>query len=203
MRTKSLAVNIEQQPPSARRTGPIARTVLLVTVLLSGTISLPNQGVETAASLMAQEPQSYFLHVPASAFVPHRNDISYDTNGGRLLTLGLCCDVQGYHAPVNLPHGALVQEVSLRAHDASGGELGQRVKVVLHLYWFNYFWVMAQAETSGPEAPGDVAVSTDAINWASIDNGNFAYGLQLGLPRAIGDVNNLRLYSVQIKYQMP
>ena len=102
--------------------------------------------------------------------------------------------LSGYaHAPVHLPHGAVVTDLQMTVYDNDGSVTGE---VGLYRVSNGSSGVMATCQSN--DVAGIVTYNDPTVSNATIDNSNYSYGL-----RIIGNQNggtNLRFYNVVITY---
>ena len=147
-----------------------------------------------------QQPATEYgiLGIPAVSFTPYEDGYTYGAyEGGELVHYfgpGGSAANGIYLAPVNLPHGAVVERLSIQADD---GKTGAAATVTLK-----------RADQAGN--PDDLATvsSTDgqhvqfttSISNATINNNQYRYWVQLDLPQSVQAVDYLDVYRVKIIY---
>jgi hypothetical protein len=108
---------------------------------------------------------------------------------------------QVFHAPVFLPHCAVISKVTLEAMDSSGGEFGGFVRSVLRRYRFNSFSDIATVQTTSLDAPGDTRVPISGLNHL-VENDEFSYGIEVTINLGNGGPNSEWFYKVIIEYDL-
>ena len=151
-------------------------------VTISGTMTVPTI-----------PPTTRYYSIPGCAWLPTS---SYEIGWYRsMLRLWTRQDYQTlWYAPVNLPHGAVVTEFRPWVYDNNATE---DITVYLcRTMASDSYWDMATIESSG-SSPAFVQYTDSSIDYAAVDNQNYAY-LVVGALRS-GDVDH-RLGQVHITY---
>lgn len=135
------------------------------------------------------DAKTSYVSVAAAAFHPRVDGYDFTNNGHTLNNEN--SDSDYYLAPVQLPHGAIVTELTFYWSDESS-EDGS-----CNLYRIDLAGgeePMALAYTSG-DAGASTSSEDTTIDYAAVDNSQYAYYLWLVLPE-----NTVRAYGVVIKY---
>jgi len=141
-----------------------------------------------------------YVSVSTAAFIPDLyNDVGfveYDNMGNRLINQSV--NAETFVAPIQLPHGATVTEISIGWHDASDdtGYAYLRRRSMTNL--LASVDTMATISSVGsPSTIRDDVRTDDSIDYATIDNGGYTYYLVLALPNSAEDI---ALYGVTVEY---
>jgi len=141
------------------------------------------------------------VSIPCSALLPKDHNVQYDCSGVRLVT----ADNQGpvFTAPVFLPTGSLINQVTLEAADQSGGEFGGYVKLELVRDRYNTFSILATLQTSGPDSPGDIRIDEILTPSVLVDNSEFSYHISVSLLNGAGGAYTTWFFKAIIQYTPP
>ncbi len=142
------------------------------------------------------------ISIPASAFIPEQlNDagyVPYDNEGYYLKNES--AQDEWYTAPVQLPQGAVIKQLNVGWRDGSDST------ATLSLRRRSFTDFTAQFDTMGVvHSVGSLHTiregvwSDDAIALATVDNGSYAYYLEVTLPPNSEDI---KLYGVTIVYEV-
>ena len=137
------------------------------------------------------------LSIPASALLPRDNGIAYDTNGVRIAVPDVGDRV--FLAPVFLPDGVTITDVTLEARDPSGGEIGGHIKLELVESRYNQIITRIESLDTGIyDAPGETRISS-AVDHL-VNNSEFGYGISVVINNGNGGAWNQLFYKVIIHY---
>jgi len=161
----------------------LAVTLVIATLVISSTatISVNNSSKENDNKVNDYEPtpqplatKTSYLSIPAAAFIPTDNIITYGNSGWYLYGVG----VTKFYAPVFLPHKAKVTKVTFYWKDtlSPGNGWLQMKRSNMDEYTDSMTDIIL---TSGP---GDGSSYDDTIDYADIDNSLHTYYLTLSLP---------------------
>ena len=141
------------------------------------------------------------VSIPCSAMLPKDHNVQYDCSGVRLVT----ADSQGpvFTAPVFLPTGSLINQVTLEARDQSGGEFGGYVKLELVRDRYNTFSILATLQTDGPDSPGDIRIDEILTPSVLVDNSEFSYHISVKLLNGAGGTFTTWFFKAIIEYTPP
>jgi hypothetical protein len=145
-------------------------------------------------------PQKGNISVSAFAFVPryHYDNVSYLPYYG-LRNLNDASPVVCM-APLQLPHGSAITNVTFYFHDL-GTDL-------LHFYLLRENQTvldqMGYVENSPPgDTPGDDYISFSSIDYATVDNNQYYYYLYIGIPWSSFDPFDYQFHYALIEYEYP
>ena len=151
-------------------------------------------------------PQQGNITVPSFAFVAGDiNDKIAYSGGNGLLNFNidppytLRC-----YAPVQLPHGALITNATFYFYDNDNQYLSfflrrtnQTIRTML-----DYETLGGINNSPGTDMPGYTNISFTSINYATVDNNNYHYYIELNIP-ASSDGYGFRFHYAQIEYSIP
>jgi hypothetical protein len=141
--------------------------------------------------------QRQYLSIPAAALLPYDETIKYKHNG-RWLRATDEAGSFSFYAPVIVPSPARITRLALDAYDAQGGEVGGYLQLKLRSYSHDAWSDIAELETSGPDAPGNVTLEVPLDTY--VDPRVWSYGFTVTFNNhAAGD---LRFYRVVIEYEL-
>ncbi len=118
-----------------------------------------------------------YFSVPSSAFRPQNNTQVYNEAGDRLLSTG----AGSFHAPVALPHGAVVTRMTFYWDDRNATS-DMDCSLVQSLLSTNGTYFMADASSSGWSGEGSSYDDSINSNEATIDNSQYMYYLTVEFP---------------------
>jgi hypothetical protein len=101
-------------------------------------------------------------------------------------------------APVFLPDGSTITDVTLEARDPSGGEFGGHINMVLAETRYNTTLTLAELDTGIEAAPGETRISSVCNH--SVDNSEFGYVVSITINNGTGGDWNLLFYKAIIHY---
>jgi len=160
-------------------------------------------GIIIAALLILANSASAveIMSVPAATVLPFDSGVVYFTNGACVrIPPGNLSDFQ---APVVFPHEALILNVTLEAHDSSGGELGGYVELRLVRYRYNSYQIVCDVSTLPGPAPGDVRIPADSFYGHVVDNSEYSYCLFVRINNTTGSTWETEMfYKVIIEYNL-
>jgi hypothetical protein len=134
-----------------------------------------------------------YISVPAVAFRPYNDNLSYMNSGDSLIGLD---DLSIFYAPVQLPHGSTVTQVTWYWYDPLDPENSECSMLVSTLDGNQEF--MSQIYTEG--SAGNGSNSDDTISYAVIDNSQYAYYLNWTVRYDSDESDGTILYGVIIEY---
>jgi len=143
----------------------------------------------TENSAIHWQPITGYVSIPAAAFRPEEDGYDFINYGSELNNNDGNSDE--YYAPVQLPHGAIVTEMTFYWFDASSADDG--VATLLRGTTSGGYNQMARADTSGDSGDGDSF--DNSISYAVVDNSQYTYHLKWLLRDA-----NIKGYFVVIEY---
>ena len=135
------------------------------------------------------------LSIPAAAFVPY-NDIYDFTIDHTQIFNRTSLEIHLYYAPVILPHGATVSKVTLYGYrnDALAA-------MTLILYRVDPTESVAEmAMLMADWTLGAGSIYDDTIDYATIDNENYQYILEVGLDPN-DDISDVRFFGAKIEFR--
>ena len=141
------------------------------------------------------------VSIPCSALLPKDHNVQYDCTGIRLVTAN--ANKQDFTAPVFLPTGSSISNVTLEAADQSGGEFGGYVKLELLRARYNTVSILATLQTSGPDSPGDIRIDEILTPSVLVDNSEFSYHISVSLLNGAGGVYSTWFFKAIIEYTPP
>ena len=154
-----------------------------------------------AAPQVAPPGTTETLSIPAAAFLPMLSGRNYENHGQYLYHLQDTTAATQFVAGVELPHGALINQVSFCFYDDSASKT---VSATLYHRAFHHAGVeMATGSSAGLDS-GFATLNLTNITDALVDNVNSIYFIQALLPvtsQAAGD--DLRLCGATIRYNRP
>jgi hypothetical protein len=124
----------------------------------------------TESASVSWQAQTGYVSVPAAAFRPQEDGYDFTNFGGALRNND--GDSDRYYAPVQLPHGATVTEMTWYWYDTSATTDGAAYLRRGSLTG-GFQNAMAQVDTSGHD--GDNSGSDTIISYATIDNSQYTY----------------------------
>ena len=166
---------------------PINKTALLLE--LQSRVDFLNEALETRI------PKKGYISIPASAFVPESSYVNMRNNGWSLHNDENVTEL--FFGSVQLPNGANVTNVTFYWLD-QGDE-----NMVCRLWRYNQTHNQEMAEMWSSGNPGYGSGSNDAVAFATVDDRQYAYYLEVGIP---GESNGHGAYHFQyavIEYEYP
>lgn len=138
---------------------------------------------------------SGYISVPAAAFTPMLSCWQFYIYGS-ILNLN-DTEWEVFVAPVQLPHGAIVTNFTVYWYDAGIADIS------CYLTSYNStitYRDLAIAPSTG--APGLGSSFDDTINYATVDNANYAYMVEVSIPSSASHTD-YRFYYATIEYEYP
>jgi len=177
---------------------PINKTALLLE--LQAKIDSLNASLVELQSrvgdLETRTPKKGYISISPTAFTPHSEYETYAKLNEYLAGDG------HFFAPLQLPNGSIITKITLGAYDIMSALF---FEVWITLYRTTLIplgrQIMASLTTGGYETPGFVTLYTTEINYATINNGNYTYSLQLDIIPE--DFTKMAFYWAFIEYEYP
>jgi hypothetical protein len=154
-----------------------------------------------AAGVASVAIASEYLTIPAAGVLPRTGDVVYDADG-------ICIRVPSltsgeFLAPVELPNGAVIDAMTLEAHDAIGGEFGSYVEARLIRARYFAYGIICDCTTGVQPAPGDTRVTASAYGHV-VDNTEYSYYLWVLVNNTSGTAwESEMFYKAVIRYNQP
>jgi len=181
-----------------------------LTVMQTGNVGIgtttPSQKLDVAGSVVANDylystPKTSYYSIPVSEMEVYNSAYAYRTiksftSGApnyMYFTGGTAGSDAFAHAPVHLPHGAVVTNLKVQIFDNSAA-----VAATVELYRISAGSATLMVACSAINSPTTQIINNNSITYSVIDNSAYSYGL-----RIIGDQSggtNLRFYHVKITY---
>jgi len=164
---------------------PINKTELLLE--LQDRIDSLNLTLETRV------PQKGNISVSATEFTPQSQEHNYTKWINALVNVNTN-EYTSFYADVQLPHGATLTNVTFYWYDY-GTDF-----IMCGLARCNEFHTqyIARADSPSTEAPGNSFSYDDILNYATVDNNNYAYVLHVNLP---WEFNTYRFKLARIEWE--
>jgi hypothetical protein len=137
---------------------------------------LYSQGNAHVEGELSWKTKTSYVSIPAAGFHPTEDGYDFGNYGFRLHNFDSASDT--YVAPVQLPHGSTVTKLSFYWWDDSSEDGSCSL---YRTALADTEWEMAIAQTSGA-APAENSSEDTIIDYASVDNSQYAYYLWLALP---------------------
>ena len=177
------------------------KPVMVIVLYLAGGAFL-FQGATEVGAKKPIRMRTEILSIPASAFIPANELVEYANNGVQISVQ----DTYGaFYAPVLLPHGAVVNKVTLDAHDDTPtGYVA--MSLVAHKFrdvaWYGIYSRLALCRFADYqiEAPGDLTLSVDCDD--QIDNAVYSYGLTVQIDNGGDGEAAARFFRAVIEYSV-
>jgi hypothetical protein len=146
----------------------------------------------TDTAFKYSSPKTGYLSIPAGAFA-NRFDFDTYVNGGNLLHSN-SVDPAGFVAPVNLPNGATMTQLSVWYTPTSGNPINiELYRTTLSDGSVNQIVFQSPSGMSGVRKQSNYPINNPSLQ--TVDNAHYAYYLVLG----ISTVNDL-FYAGRITY---
>ena len=104
-------------------------------------------------------------------------------------------------APVQLPHGATITNVTCYFYDNDAGSF---YFYLMRENQTNYdFMTMTYYDGPGSDTPGNIQISASSIDYAIVDNNNYWYWLYFNLPYSSTSFSYYQFDGAFIEYAYP
>ena len=142
------------------------------------------------------------IAIATSAFIPEQlNDngnVPYHNEGYYLKNESV--QNEWFTAPVQLPHGAVIKQLNVGWRDGSDESASMFLRRRSLSDFSGAFQSLAQVDSNGsPHTVKEALWSDDSIDFATVDNENYAYYLEAAMRSSSEDI---KLYGVTIVYEI-